>query len=336
MKKVLILYTGGTIGMDYTENGLHVVPGLFNSQIKALAPVANVELDLIEYSHLIDSSDISIPHWVKIIKDIEDAYAKYDGFVVIHGTDTMAYTASLLAFALNGLKKPVILTGAQLPLVHRRSDGWSNLIDAIYSATQADLHEVAIAFNHKLFRGCRAQKVSTNRFIGFDSVDEEPLAEFGINISWYKKRWFKSKTSNFSPIFPDCSVRVLMLGLSPGYTTDCIADILANNQTLQGVVLQTYGSGTIPLHHEKLATAIKQACKRGVIIVSVTQVIEGRISNRYTNSKLGRLGIVSGCDMTPEAALAKLSILIATKASNRSIKIALGRNIAGELTKDYD
>ena len=110
---------------------------------------------------------------MKIITDIKTHYDKYDGFVVIHGTDTMAYTASILAFALRGLSKPVIITGAQLPLVHRRSDGWGNLIDAIYAATQDELHEVALAFNHNLYRGCRTQKISTNRHLGFDSVDEE-------------------------------------------------------------------------------------------------------------------------------------------------------------------
>jgi L-asparaginase len=200
MKKVLIMYTGGTIGMDYTDNGLSVVPGLFKSQLHQLAPVANVHVDLIEYEHLIDSSEISTAHWVQMIDEITAAYDNYDGFVIAHGTDTMAYTASVLAFALRGLGKPVILTGAQLPLVHRRSDGWSNMIDALYSAVQPDLNEVAIAFNHKLFRGCRSQKVSTDKFIGFDSMDKTPLAEFGINVSWYKKHWIRSKQFEFLPV----------------------------------------------------------------------------------------------------------------------------------------
>jgi L-asparaginase len=333
VKKILVLYTGGTVGMDYTDNGLTVVPGLFYSQISSLAPIAGVKLDLIEYKDLIDSSDINLLHWVKIIKDISDHYYDYDGFVVVHGTDTMAYTASILAFALRGLKKPVILTGAQLPLVHRRSDGWNNLIDAIYSAMQDGIYEVAIVFNHKLFRGCRAQKVSTNRFVGFDSVDEEPLAEFGININWYKKRMLKAPDFNFAPIIPK-AIKVLDLSLRPGYTTDFIADTILKTDA-KAIVLQTYGSGTIPLHNKNLVNALITATNRGVIITSVTQVIEGRVSNNYTNSNLTNLGVISGCDMTPEAALAKLWILLSANMKEEKIKDCIGKSLVGELTEDY-
>ncbi|MFN8770031.1 MAG: asparaginase [Neisseriaceae bacterium] len=333
MKKVLIIYTGGTIGMDYTDEGLRVIPGLFYSQIKSLAPIAGVNLDLIEYENLIDSSDINLDHWKRMIHDISTHYKQYDGFVIVHGTDTMAYTASFLSFALKGLNKPVILTGAQLPLVHRRSDGWSNLIDAIYSAMQDELVEVAIAFNHNLYRGCRTQKISTNRYVGFDSVDEEPLAEFGINILWHKRRWLKRKRFTFSPIIPR-PANVLNLVFTPGYTTDFIADTLSNPE-LEAVVLQTYGSGTIPMTHTNLVNSLLSATKRGVIVVSVTQVIEGRISNEYSNSKLSGLGIISGCDMTPEAAITKLWILLSTQMSKDRIKAAISTSLVGELTEIY-
>ena len=333
-KKILILYTGGTIGMDYTDSGLKVVPGLFRSQLNVLAPVANVEFDLIEYDNLIDSSDINLEHWVKIINDIINAYESYDGFIIAHGTDTMAYTASILSFALRGLSKPVVLTGAQLPLVHRRSDGWNNLSDALYSASQIDLNEVVIAFNHQLFRGCRAQKVSTDKFTGFMATDEEPLAEFGINISWYKKRWRQGKHFEFMPIIPK-AVKVLNLSLVPGYTTDFIADTLKATDA-NAVVLQTYGGGTIPMHHPELSNAILDAVARGVIIVSITQVIEGRITEQYSNSKLNKLGVISGCDMTPEAAVAKLTILLSMKLSPAAIKKNVITNLVGELTENYD
>lgn len=333
MKKILILYTGGTVGMDYTENGLKVVQGLFYSQIKSLAPIAGVQLELIEYADLIDSSDIGLDYWIKIIKDISAHYDKYDGFVVVHGTDTMAYSASFLAFALRGLNKPLILTGAQLPLVHRRSDGWSNLIDAIYSAMQEELNEVAIAFNHNLYRGCRTQKISTNRYVGFDSVDEEPLAEFGISISWHKRRWLKSNNFSFSPIIPR-PINVVNLVLTPGYTTLHIAETLFNSN-IEAVVLQTYGSGTIPMRDKVLVEAIKESTARGVIIISVTQVIEGRITNEYSNSKLSELGVISGCDMTPEAAIAKLWVLLSTDMSKQNIKKALTTSLVGELTEVY-
>lgn len=334
MKKILILYTGGTIGMDYTAQGLSVVPGLFKSQLHQLAPVANVHVDLIEYEHLIDSSEINVDHWVQMINHIKAAYDDYDGFVIVHGTDTMAYTASVLAFALRGLNKPVILTGAQLPLVHRRSDGWGNLIDALYSAAQPDLQEVAVAFNHKLFRGCRIQKVSTDKFTGFNSADDTPLAEFGINIAWYKKHWRKNTQFEFLPVELQ-PVKVLGISLYPGYTTDFIADYLLNTEA-KGIVLRTYGCGNIPLQHASLANTLQLACEKGVVITNVTQVTEGSIAASYLNGSLERLGVVSGGDMTTEAALAKLTVLLSTNMSVSSIKAAMSRNLVGELTDNYD
>ncbi|MDD3267326.1 MAG: asparaginase domain-containing protein [Burkholderiales bacterium] len=330
-KKILILYTGGTIGMDYTIDGLKPVVGLFNSQIQALDILRDVDISINEYEHLIDSSEINISHWQKIIIDIANNYDSFDGFVIIHGTDTMAYTASILSFALRGLDKPVILTGSQLPLVHRRSDGWNNVIDAVVAASQDDLHEVAIAFNSKLLRGCRAQKVSTYRFFGFDSVDEEPLAEFGIQINWFTKRWFKANNFNLTPILPK-DIKVLDLSLRPGFTTEFIAHTL-NNTKLDAVVLQTYGSGNIPMHNTILIEAIRSAIARGVIIVNITQVIEGRVSGDYASSCLNGLGIISGCDMTIEATLAKLTILLSSDISREKIKKLISKNLVGELTE---
>ncbi len=333
-KKVLILYTGGTVGMDYTENGLEVVSGLFESQLKTMAPLANMDFDLIQYPELIDSSDINLGHWAKMVVDITNAYENYDGFVIVHGTDTMAYTASILAFALRGLNKPVILTGAQLPLVHRRSDGWGNLIDAFYAATQWDLNEVAISFNRRLFRGCRAQKVTTNRFRGFDSVGVEPLAEFGIKIQWNKQAWLKTSRFSFSPIIPKC-VKVLDLSLRPGYPTEFIADTL-ETADIDAVILQTYGSGTIPMNNKRFVESIQNATKNGKIVVSISQVIEGRVSDDYCNSKLNSLGVVSGCDMTVEATMAKLIILHSLGMSRSGIMNAIPASLVGELTENME
>ena len=329
-KKVLILYTGGTIGMDYVDGVLHVIPDLFRSQLKRLVKSTDIVLELIEYTHLIDSSDITIEHWQQMITDISTHYNDFDGFVIVHGTDTMAYTASVLSFALRGLGKPVILTGAQLPLVHLRSDGWNNLTDALYAAAQSDLCEVAIVFNHMLLRGSRAQKISTNKFFGFDSVDEEPLATFGINIEWHKKRWLKYKECEFSPIQLK-SFRVLDLSLRPAFTTEFIADTLLNTP-LDGLILQTYGSGNFPIHNVRFMEGLRAASNAGVIIVNITQVIEGRVTNEYANSKLPGFGIVSGYDMTPEAALAKLNVLLSSGMHIAEIKRAMTKNLVGELT----
>jgi L-asparaginase len=330
--KILVLYTGGTIGMDYTENGLVVKKGLFLSQLKSLITITNIMIDLIEYEELIDSSDISLSVWIKIINDIKNNYDDYAGFIIVHGTDTMAITASMLAFSLTGLNKPVVLTGAQLPLIHRRSDGWGNLIDSLYTAVQKDLKEVVIVFNHQLYRGCRAQKVSTNNFFGFDSVDEEPLADFGINIIWHKKRWLKHhKLEKFNPIIPK-DVKVLELILRPGFTTEFISDTL-NKTNAKAIVLQTYGSGTIPINNSSFVEALKNATKRGIIVVSVTQVIEGLVTNEYKNSKLDDIGVISGKDMTPEATLCKLWVLLSTNLTFEEIKEKIKKSIVGELTE---
>lgn len=332
MKKILVLYTGGTIGMDYTDDGLQPVKGLFKSQLDQLTPVSDVEISLIEYDELIDSSDIGLAHWQKMVQDIAEYYEEYNGFVIVHGTDTMAYTASVLAFALRGLDKPVILTGAQLPLVHRRSDGWNNLIDALCSAAHDGLHEVCIAFNHKLLRGARAQKISTSKFIGFDSLDEAPMAEFGINIAWYPQRWIKSNDFNFSPIIPK-DIKVLDLSLRPGFTTDFIIKTL-NNTSAQAIILQTYGSGNIPIHNQALVDAIQNATARGILIVNITQVIEGRVTVDYAGgNKLSKLGVIDGCDMTVEAALGKLLVLLSTSRSHNVIKRSISKNLVGELTE---
>ncbi len=332
MKKTLILYTGGTIGMDYLEGGLAPVKGLLQKQLDTLDIMKDVAIDLIEYDNLIDSSDINITHWQKIIQDISDNYDNYTGFIIIHGTDTMAYTASVLSFALRGLDKPVILTGSQLPLVHKRSDGWNNMIDALYAAGREDLHEVAIAFNNKLLRGCRAQKVSTYRFFGFDSVDAAPLAEFGIHINWFTKYWQKSQRFSFAPVIPQDNIKILDLSLRPGFTTDFIAETL-HSTNAYAVILQTYGSGNIPMGNDMLVNAIKAAISRDIIIVNITQVNEGSVSNDYAAGQLYKLGIVNGRDMTAEAALAKLLILKSLGVTNDKIKKAMDKSLVGELNE---
>lgn len=334
MKKILILYTGGTIGMDYTLRGLAPVPGLLKTQIDTLEIVSDVEINLIEYPNLIDSSDIRLSDWQNIISDITKNYLSYDGFIVIHGTDTMAYTASILAFALQGLARPVILTGAQLPLIHRRSDGWNNLIDAIYAASRSDLHEVAIVFNNKLLRGCRTQKISTYRFFGFDSIDNEPLAEFGIKINWFTKRWLNTEPETFSPVIPQ-PCKILNLSLRPGFTTEFINNSL-RKQDMDALILETYGSGNIPFREVDLIDALRDAVKRDIVILNITQVIAGRVSNEYANGSLNELGIISGADMTVEAALAKLTILFSSNLGIASIKDKLSKNLVGEFTLDAD
>lgn len=331
MKQILILYTGGTIGMDYTDSGvLKITSGLFKLKLDKLAYASNIKIELLEYENLIDSSDINLNVWVKIIEDITENYDYYDGFIIIHGTDTLAYTASVLSFSLKGLSKPVVLTGAQLPLVHQRSDGWGNLEDAICVAVQEEFMEVGVVFNHKLFRGCRVQKISTNKFIGFNSIIQEPLAEFGIDITWYKERWLKPHQFSFLPIIPK-DIKILCLSLYPGYTTDFIAKTLQDTDAA-GVILRTYGSGNIPMQHNQLVATIKKACDMGIIIVNVSQIIEGVVKHRYTNGNLDELGAVSGLDMTTEAALAKLLVLLSTHMSQKAIKNAIGENLVGELT----
>ena len=335
--RVLIIYTGGTFGMVYNHDGT-LVPFDFASILEHLPILKNLLLELTVFSFEtpIDSSNIDPEHWKVIGKIIHEHYDENDGFVVLHGTDTMAFTASALSFMLDGLSKPVIFTGAQLPISEPRSDARENLVTAldIASATNdgvALVPEVCIYFDYELLRGNRSSKTESMQFDAFDSGNYPPLAKAGVKIDY-----------NFSvirPAQPDATIsfrskldhNIFILKLFPGITRDIVHSIL-NTPGLKAVVLETYGSGnapTLPWLIEELAIAIE----KGIIIVNISQCSGGRVlQGRYeTSRKLQQIGVISGADMTTEAAVTKLMLLIGEFGVAKAREL-IGSSMAGELT----
>jgi L-asparaginase len=329
-QRLLLLYTGGTIGMQQTANGLAPSPGHLPRMIERLAADYG-QLDVVEYPELIDSSAVTLAHWNQMINDIATHYDDYDGFVVVHGTDTMAYTASVLAFALQGLGKPLVLTGSQLPLGHAGSDGWNNLADALAAASQPDLHEVVIAFDRVLLRGCRARKVDAGRFHGFDSPNCPPLAEFGIAAHWHRERWLPG-SGRLQPQPLDLQARVAAFFLTPGMGAGLIGQTLATAQ-LDGAVLMSYGNGNTP-DDAHLLDGVRAATAAGTLVLNVTQAQCGAVApGAYAASQpLCLAGALPGADMTPEAALAKLTWLAALGLPLVERRGLLACSLVGEMT----
>ncbi|KZE31768.1 asparaginase [Crenobacter luteus] len=332
MTRLCVLYTGGTIGMDHTPDGLAPVPGLLPRLMQRFADAGH-DFDLVEYAELIDSSAIAPAHWNRIVDDLVARYDAYDGFIVIHGTDTMAYTASVLAFALQHLAKPVVLTGSQLPLVHPRSDGWSNLADAFEAASQADLCEVTIAFDRQLLRGCRARKVDAARFAGFDSPNAPPLAEFGIAAHWYRERWRARTAGAFAATRLSEAARVAAFFLTPGAGAAIAGERLAEGD-LAGAILMSYGNGNAP-DEPALLDGVRRASEAGTLVLNLTQVFRGAVEvGAYAASQpLARAGAIPGGDLTPEAALAKLAVLASQPGTPEQKRAALVADWAGECTR---
>lgn len=330
-KKILWLYTGGTIGMDYSSKGLVPVPGIFAHYLKKFERDELI-FKIIEYRPLIDSSAIQIEQWNQLIGDIETHYQDYDAFIIVHGTDTMAYTASILAFTLRNLDKPVVLTGSQLPLVHPRSDGWANLADAVVAACEDDLHEVVIVFDHLLLRGCRARKTDAEAFRGFSSPNFPPLGYFGSTVVWQREWWQHTQEKAFHAVYLDPSVNILMLMLTPGESASVFGQLLAKQQP-EGAVILSYGCGNSP-ESPDFIQGVYKACDAGSLVINLTQVLHGRVkSGEYAASQaLMNAGVVSGLDMTPEAALAKLTVLTSELIDPEKAREQIMSNWVGELT----
>lgn len=335
-KKICILYTGGTIGMIPGEHGY--VPAEEGLQ-EALASMKDLrkegmpETDLVQFRPLLDSSNMAIPEWNKIGRAIAERYEAYDGFVVLHGTDTMSYSASALAFMLENLDKPVIFTGSQIPLCEIRSDGYTNLVTSVVIAAEGVVKEVCIYFDGKLIRGCRSTKMSSTHFAAFDSPNCEVLADAGITIEYKKVGGMPPKHGPFT--FRELKeIPVGIIKMFPGIQIQIFESIMT--EQLKGVVLETFGAGNIPTQSSgKLIPMIDKAYKNGILVVVCSQCVQGSVSlGAYETSKsLLDIGAVNGRDMTTESAMTKLIFLFSQGLSVDDIRWQMTKNLCGELTE---
>lgn len=335
-KKICIIYTGGTIGMTPTEKGYAPKKGYFRQAISSIGDLKRADMpdwDMVEFDPLLDSSNIALDQWNQIGRAIRDRYQEYDGFVVLHGTDTMAYTASALSFMLENLSKPVIITGSQIPLCQLRSDGRDNLITSVFIAGQGVVREVCLYFGGKLLRGNRATKTSADGLIAFDSPNYPVLAEAGIDIKYYKAalRQLPKQESFHLTEFTQTSIGVLKV--FPGIQFSLFESIMTEN--LKGIVLETFGAGNIPACDNALLPIIRKAFDHGTIITVCSQCQQGtvKLGAYETSSALTRAGAVSGYNMTTEAAVAKLYYLFSLGLPKEEIKAGMEEDLRGELTK---
>ena len=336
-KRVYIAYTGGTIGMIKTPDGYAPAYGYLEAQIAAMPELRSdlmPEYDIHEYDPLLDSANMTPAEWLKIAHDIADHYDPYDGFIVLHGTDTMAYTASALPFMLQGLRKPVILTGSQIPLCEVRNDARANIITVMMIAARFAIPEVCLYFGNQLLRGCRSVKVNADGFDAFASPNYPPLGEVGIGI---EINWDvvlpPPDTPDVLQVKELGAATVGALRLWPGISAQVVHNIL--QPPLRGLVLEAYGVGNGPANNEEFLGALRQAAGRGVVIVDCSQCLKGTVNleGYATGSALAQAGVISGFDMTTEAALAKLVYLFSQDLDADSIKRLLQTNLRGELTR---
>lgn len=334
---VLIIYTGGTLGMSYDSSG-SLVPFNFSRILEEIPKLTamNVTITVISFPEPIDSSNITTQHWIDMGYIIYENFDSYDGFVVLHGTDTMSYSASMLSYMLKGLNKPVIFTGAQLPISAIRSDARENLMTSLEIAVSKSkgkplVPEVCVFFNHMLLRGNRSKKVQSIHFDAFESENYPPLAEAGIVID-YNHAFIKSFEEGRVSYRSGINDNVMIVKLFPGITEKTLERCF-DIEGLRGVVLETYGSGNSPSQSWFLKV-LEKAIGNGIIILNVSQVNGGRvIQGRYQTSKeLKKLGVLSGGDMTTEAAITKMMFLLGIENDDQRIRKRLVSPLAGEMT----
>ena len=338
---VLLIYTGGTIGM--IENAATGALENFNfEQLQKYIPELqkfNFPIDTYQFDPPMDSSDMEPDMWRKLVRIIHENYDRYHGFVILHGTDTMAYTASALSFMLEGLDKPVILTGSQLPIGVLRTDGKENLMTSIEIAVaqnkegRALVPEVCIFFENHLMRGNRTTKINAENFNAFRSFNYPPLARVGIHIK-YEPNLIR-KPDPTKPLKPHYLFdnNVVILTLFPGIQESIVTSLL-HVPGLKAVVMKTFGSGNAP-QKEWFIRQLKEATERGIIIVNITQCASGAVEmGRYeTGMHLLEAGVISGYDSTPECAITKLMFLLGHGLPNKDIRYKMNSCLKGEITK---
>ncbi len=335
MSKILIIHTGGTIGMTksangYMPDGVYFKDAIFHMD-SLKAPVMP-KWDFIEVEPLLDSSKMSVKEWNKIGKLVAGNYDNYDGFVILHGTDTMAYTASALSFMFKGLKKPVVLTGSQIPLCEVRSDGRDNLITSMLIAGEGKVKEVCIYFGGLLLRGNRATKYSAMGMRAFESPNYPSLASAGTAVQYNEAAILKETDVPFE-FLPFKDVPIGMIKIFPGFRFDLFETLLT--EKLKGVVVETFGSGNIPDDQGVLVPILNKAKEKGVVFAVCSQCLQARVDmDTYeAGSSLKKAGAISGKDMTSEAAVTKLYYLFSISEDPEFIKEAMEKDLRGELSQ---
>ena len=339
---ILLIYTGGTIGMKEDPAIQALRPFDFSQILEEVPELGKFacRIDSYTFDPLIDSSDVEPAFWVDLVALIEKKYDAYDGFVVLHGTDTMAYSASALSFMLEDLTKPVIFTGSQLPIGTPRTDGKENLISSVEIASAKDseghalVPEVCICFDNILIRGNRATKINADNFRAFRSENHPPLAEAGINIRYNTHLIRKPASWNSRPKFhKSLDTRVSILKIHPGITPLVVRNILCGEGT-RAVIIETYGAGNAP-SKDWFISIVKEASEAGKILLNVTQCSAGSVNmDIYATGKaLKEAGVVNGFDSTTESALGKLFFLLGESQDNEFVKESLGEDLRGEISK---
>ena len=338
MKKILIIYTGGTIGMIQDPVTSRLLPFNFDRLLDEIPELNKFKckLETIAFENPIDSSNVNPDIWINLAEIIENNYSIFDGFVVLHGTDTMAYTASALSFMLEGLNKPVILTGSQLPIGMVRTDGKENLISAIeiagsYQGDIAMVNEVAIYFENELLRGNRTVKMNAAHFNAFSSPNYNGLAKSGIYIHYNHHALLQYKRGKLK-VNKNFNRNVAILKIFPGMQPSYYEAIMSI-EGLKGLVIETYGSGNAP-GEDIFANEIRKASEKGILMINITQCVQGFVEQgRYQTSEIfNTYGVVSGLDLTTEAALVKLMMVLAISGSIEKKKELVLKDWAGELT----
>ena len=339
--KIMIIYTGGTIGMIENPVTRTLEPFNFDHLLENVPKLRLLDIDIesVEFEHPIDSSSMNPDHWKDIAKAIEENYNKCDGFVVLHGTDTMAYTASALSYMLENLDKPVIITGSQLPIGDVRTDGEENLITALQVASARDrqgnmvVREVAILFEDFLWRGNRSTKHSSDNFCAFSSNNYPALASIGLGIHFNQDVLLKHPVGGELKVHYDMDTNVMFIDLFPGIQENVVRHLF-NTPGIRGIIIKTFGAGNGP-NDPWFIQAISEAISKGIVVVNISQCVNGSVQPELYSAgiEISKTGVISGKDMTSEAAITKLMYHFGRQLPIEEVKKQMGESLCGELTE---